>query len=1047
MLAAIAVLAGPVLAIIALVSISNTNHRVRKLMADTQKVLALHDRPVEATATPAAAPLAATIAAEAAPTTEKFTSKELETDDLKSEPTVDVVSADNWEKTKSPPPKVGRVVKGLQDVESKLASRWFVWVGGAAIALGGLLFVKYAHDNGLIPPILRVITGLAFAGALVWAGERLRKQRVGIEKDYVPAALSAAGIVIAFGVIYAAYALYDLLSAGFCFPALVAVGLGALWLSRRQGPLIAALGLLGSFAAPALVPSEHPSAWGFFAYLLVIVCASLYELRNRDWWWLGFAGLGGGLIWGLMWLQGGLFETSHVVPAGLFALAVAAAATLIPRGRAILDETMGSLAAPKTMAMPMVVAATGFAVMTMLLSALVVTSQHNTFALTLFAIGMAAITGFGWMRSGMVVAPLLAAVFSFGILMVWPNVGFHDLAMDERGFWSTVPGTIEPPRFVWTMMIALLAFVGIGLAGLVRKAEPRPWAGLAAGGAVLFLFGAWARADFVAADNLWAVAGAVLAAVLLGFAWRSKDRMSDNGCAIAVEALLLGAALLLLFALDRLFDGVWFTIAIAVEAAVFAWATHIWPRSFVGGLASALASLAAIRLFVGRDFWDDRSTLPLGNHWPLYGYGIPALLFWQASRWLPADGFGRWRTAFEGVALGLGISLISLELRVLMAGSITRDHVALAEVGAHTVAWLGAAYGLAYRQNLFSDFVSKWGARALLAASGLMLLYGLIGANPVFVDDPLQGGQVFNALWLAYLAPVPLLALIARKLKGLGLEDLRNGVGVSALVLLMAFVTLWVKRQFQEPVMSLSFMSQAESYAVSAAWLVTGLAIFVAGLKLDRQTIRYGGLAVLVLAVLKVFGLDLFELGGLWRIASIIGLGCTAPQLKPRPFNTHARVGSRPWEGQTSPHRAGPSGAGNPSGHTLPCGGLTGKGINYGHGTLYHAPALGSRRPLRPPEASLESQNGVVHLRLAQWHSHFGSVADSSIAASGAQCHHRCCRQGRPRFVRRHQAFGARADCCFGQAVSPVFCEFALARWHADQLEDDFQLDQASSHP
>jgi uncharacterized membrane protein len=71
----------------------------------------------------------------------------------------------------------------------------------------------------------------------------------------------------------------------------------------------------------------------------------------------------------------------------------------------------------------------------------------------------------------------------------------------------------------------------------------------------------------------------------------------------------------------------------------------------------------------------------------------------------------------------------------------------------------------------------------------------------------------------------------------------------------------------------LEFLSQPESYTTSLGWLLTGLAIFTAGLKLDRQNIRYGGLAILVLTILKVFAWDLFALGGLWRIASIIGLG------------------------------------------------------------------------------------------------------------------------------------------------------------------------------
>ena len=51
------------------------------------------------------------------------------------------------------------------------------------------------------------------------------------------------------------------------------------------------------------------------------------------------------------------------------------------------------------------------------------------------------------------------------------------------------------------------------------------------------------------------------------------------------------------------------------------------------------------------------------------------------------------------------------------------------------------------------------------------------------------------------------------------------------------------------------------------------LALFVAGLKLARQYIRYAGLGVMVLVVLKVFLWDMSSLEGLYRIASFIGLG------------------------------------------------------------------------------------------------------------------------------------------------------------------------------
>ena len=63
-----------------------------------------------------------------------------------------------------------------QDMEQQLASRWFVWIGGIAIAIGGLLFVKYAYDNGLISPPLQIVLGLLLGAALVFAGDTLHRK-------------------------------------------------------------------------------------------------------------------------------------------------------------------------------------------------------------------------------------------------------------------------------------------------------------------------------------------------------------------------------------------------------------------------------------------------------------------------------------------------------------------------------------------------------------------------------------------------------------------------------------------------------------------------------------------------------------------------------------------------------------------------------------------------------------------------------------------------------------------------------------------------------
>jgi uncharacterized membrane protein len=844
-------LIGPILAIVALVKTSSLESRIRQLQAEIAKLTSL-----PAAAPPVVQPFAIeTVVAKveeaiAEPLAEKV---ENVADDANAAATAEL---------HMPPPR---------NVEQALASRWLVWLGGAAIAIGGLLFIKYAYDNGLISPILQVIIGWLAGVGLIATSEVLRRRRGETVKDFVPAALSAAGLIIAFGATYAAHALYNIFAPAVCFPILAAISLGALWLATRQGPLIAALGLIGATFTPALVPSDNPSTSGFFAYLLVIVVASLWLLRKLNWWWLGYAAIAAGLGWSLLWISG--YGLTPSLPIGIFGLALGAAATLVPRGTSILQDSMGNLMDPKSISPPMGMAIAGSLAGAAILSALAVQSGHAFLPLIMFAIGMASIVAFGWFRNGLVAAPLLAALASLVVLMAWHDVGFHEWAFDERGFWVTVPGLIEPPRFRNAMLLALAAFTGVGVFGVLLKAEKRTWAALASAAGVLFLFGAWSRADFTFGWMTWAGLACVVGAALTFAAWKNLGDNEKPSTARAIEFLAGGVALLGCFALDRVLDGVWQTLALAAFAALMVFTTRRVNLPNIAGIASAVASFAALRLFYGREFWGEPRDLPLGAYWILYGYGVPATLFWQASKWLHRDGFLRWRVAFEGISLGLLVGLVSLFLRVWIGGGIVKDELGLLELAAHACAWLGAAYGLAYRQQLYSTFVSVWGARILLGASALALLALLTIRNPVFTGDPVAGGSIFNALWLAYLVPVPLLALIARKLDALGWGQLRSAIGGGALVLLMTFVTLLVKRQFQGAVIDIEFLSQAESYAVSLAWLLTGIGIFIAGIKLERQTIRYGGLAILVLTVLKVFGYDVFSLGGLWRIASVIGLG------------------------------------------------------------------------------------------------------------------------------------------------------------------------------
>ncbi|TIY04676.1 MAG: DUF2339 domain-containing protein, partial [Mesorhizobium sp.] len=122
----------------------------------------------------------------------------------------------------SAPAQLAATAKAAQkpDIETALGTRWAVWVGGIALALGGLFLIRYTIEAGIFGPGVRLSMAAMLGLVLVAAGEFIRRTgfRVpvqGVAGAYIPAILTAAGAFILFGTVYAAHGVY-----GFIGPAL-----------------------------------------------------------------------------------------------------------------------------------------------------------------------------------------------------------------------------------------------------------------------------------------------------------------------------------------------------------------------------------------------------------------------------------------------------------------------------------------------------------------------------------------------------------------------------------------------------------------------------------------------------------------------------------------------------------------------------------------------------------------------------------------------------------------------------------------------------------
>lgn len=199
--------------------------------------------------------------------------------------------------------------------EQRLGARAFVWVGAVTLALAAVFLVRYSIEEGYLSPEVRVILAALFGFALIGVAERVRSR-----DDRVAQALAAAGVAALYGSLFSAVALYDMISKAAAGGGAAALTAFAIGVSLRHGIFVAGLAFVGGFASPAIIGSETPNTPVLFGYLLAIAAGTLWVIRLRGWWPLGWGVLAGSALWTVFWMLS-LADGLHWV--GLFLVAVA----------------------------------------------------------------------------------------------------------------------------------------------------------------------------------------------------------------------------------------------------------------------------------------------------------------------------------------------------------------------------------------------------------------------------------------------------------------------------------------------------------------------------------------------------------------------------------------------------------------------------------------------------------------------------------------------------------------------------------------------------
>jgi uncharacterized membrane protein len=770
------------------------------------------------------------------------------------------------------PPPLSAAAPGL---EERLGTRWVVWIGGLALALGGFFMVRYSIEAGLLGPGVRVILGGLFALALLLAGEwtRRRESISSIEAlpiANIPAILTAAGTAVAFATVYAAYALYDFLVPATAFVLLGLVALATLAAALLHGPALAGLGVVGAFVTPILVSSDKPDYWALYIYLAIVTAASFGLARARLWRWLAVTTIAFAVLWTFPGLNEGLALVAphafHVIAGFVLASLLVVCGFMF--GPSIDDGRIEPISSGA-------LAAYLFGAMLIVLS-----SFHADMALITFTVLVAATLVVAWRAPAATGALAAAAALVFIVFAEWAVRANPDMLVLPGGPLPGIGPTATGSSVTLHLVMAAVFTGGFGIAGFLAQGGstsaiiPVVWSAAATFTPIALLVALYARIAHLDRSIPFAILAVLLAAAFGAATEELTRRENRPGLAISTALFATGTLGALALALTFALEKGWLTIALALMSLGTAWISIQRPISFLRWLAAILAGVVTARIvYDPRIVGDAVGATPIFN-WLLWGYGLPALSFWAASVFLRKRGDDAPLRMVEAAAILFTALLAFMEIRHFATGGNMTAAPSLLETALQVCVTLAMAIGLERLRLRSHSIVHNVGAVVLTVIAGLISVFGLlILENPWFLSRIDVGGAVFNLLLLGYALPAVLMLLLSYAVAGHRPATYANTVAGGALVFALAYVTFEIRRFYHGPILVDGATTGAEQYTYSLGWLTFGVVLLGVGIIVNSERARLASAVVIALTIGKAFVIDMSTLAGVWRALSFMGLG------------------------------------------------------------------------------------------------------------------------------------------------------------------------------
>ena len=771
-------------------------------------------------------------------------------------------------------------------LEQQFAARWMVWIGGAIMALGVIFLVKIGNDHGLFGPKLRIGLAAVLGATMTIGGELLRRSRFQLNiasGQYIPAALSGAGIIALYASMLGANYVYDMFPLGVLFAILAVISAVAMVLALYQGPFMAALGIVGAYMVPLFISTGSGNVTGLLIYVAIVTAGSLVLLNNIYRRWLWWGALAGNYFWLLLSI---LFinPDAHYIAKSVFLVITTYGFFALPH----FGWQLRPFKSEKVLQTFTIARQDGLLTGIVAAFMLILSAQHSPADICL------------WLTIWAVCAGLLFIARRIPELNLLSITGAVTLLMTLAVLMSSQVSIQMPTRLDTQLALNfhVNAFIFLGA--------------LFCFGSLAILYGLFACQSAQQTDKtkntlIWSLISTIVPIITLftlhqifPVEWQSiAHYLADP--AVIIIAIVTGALwyrvvmnditqnnviqmvytvaanIIVAIALSLVFKQTQLTVLLAIQMLVSA-ALIKWKAQPVSEwVFKGLMLLILLRLsFNPTIFIYDQNILAIP--WTIYGYGIPVLCSWLVLRWLSDQ--ERYQKTAQLAQINM-IYLLGLwaniELRHTLHGSyhISLNFNSLTDVSLHALTFGGMALAYLYKAPISGiGFIYKIAAKVFGSAALLLTIIGsLIVYNPLISAQSVGSLPLLNLVTAAYGIPAIMLLILVNFWPNSLRVQYRRYAAILAGLLGMLFITLTVRQLWHGPLLNQPFVYVGEQYFYSFAWMITAIIMMTLAIKKQHLILRRASLALLFLTIIKLFVWDMSGLTGFYRPISFIGLG------------------------------------------------------------------------------------------------------------------------------------------------------------------------------